>query len=148
MTTISRHAIVPYDAQKMYELVNNVVEYPEFLSGCDRVLIHQESELAMRASLFIKKMGMSFELETDNVLKPGEAIEMSLNSGPFKYLQGEWQFAQLRENACKVALHMEYRFKSKTFELMLGRVFSELANNMLQSFVRRAQQKFGVVKQG
>ncbi|MCP5086740.1 MAG: ubiquinone-binding protein, partial [Rhodobacteraceae bacterium] len=34
MRRVSRHALVPYAADQMYALVENVVAYPEFLPWC------------------------------------------------------------------------------------------------------------------
>ncbi len=34
MPQISRSALVPYSAEQMYQLVNDVHSYPDFLPGC------------------------------------------------------------------------------------------------------------------
>ncbi len=34
MPQISRTALVPYSAEQMYQLVNDVQSYPQFLPGC------------------------------------------------------------------------------------------------------------------
>ena len=34
MYNINRSALVPYSAEQMFELVNNVEKYPEFLPWC------------------------------------------------------------------------------------------------------------------
>lgn len=34
MSQISRTALVPYSAEQMYQLVNDVQSYPQFLPGC------------------------------------------------------------------------------------------------------------------
>lgn len=37
MPQISRTALVPYSAEQMYQLVNDVQSYPQFLPGCTEV---------------------------------------------------------------------------------------------------------------
>ena len=42
MPQISRTALVPYSAEQMYQLVNDVQSYPQFLPGCtgSRIGVH------------------------------------------------------------------------------------------------------------
>ena len=58
MTTISRSALMPYSAQIMYELVNNVAEYPEFLPWCADARILSQSDTLMEASILMQKTGV------------------------------------------------------------------------------------------
>ena len=52
MTThIQRSALLPYPAQALYDLVNDVARYPEFLPWCSSAEIIESTESLMRASL-------------------------------------------------------------------------------------------------
>ena len=58
MTThIQRSALLPYPAQALYDLVNDVAHYPEFLPWCSSAQILESTEVLMRASLGVAKGG-------------------------------------------------------------------------------------------
>lgn len=107
MTThIQRSALLPYPAQALYDLVNDVASYPEFLPWCSASTVMEASETHMRAKLEVAKGGMSQHFVTRNVLVPGQSIEMNLEEGPFTQLHGVWVFKPLGEKACKISLDL------------------------------------------
>ena len=144
MPSISRSALVMYNVEQMYLLVNDVAKYPEFLPDCNDSKIISEQEGEMTAGLLVAKGGLKKWFTTKNVLTPNKEVQLSLVDGPFKYLTGTWQFNALSEEACKISLQLEYEFSSKVFDLAFGRVFNNLANNMVQAFTQRAKAVYGV----
>ncbi|CAM3647255.1 SRPBCC family protein [Vibrio aquimaris] len=142
MKQVSRSALVSFSAQQMFDLVNDVVSYPEFLPGCSGSKVIESSLSAMVASVDVSKAGISKTFTTSNQLVAGEAILMNLVDGPFKTLKGGWFFTALDEKACKVELKLEFEFSSKMVELAFGKVFSELTNNMVNAFTQRAKQVY------
>lgn len=63
---------------------------------------------------------------------------MRLEEGPFKRLQGEWRFVSLTESACKVSLQLEFEFKTGIAKLAGGRLFTQVANNLVAATTERA----------
>ena len=126
----------------MFDLVNDVASYPEFLPGCSGSRVIEASESAMVASVDVSKAGISKTFTTSNELVSGEAILMNLVDGPFKTLKGGWFFTALDEGACKVELKLEFEFSSKMIELAFGKVFNELTSNMVNAFTKRAKQVY------
>jgi ribosome-associated toxin RatA of RatAB toxin-antitoxin module len=142
MPQISRSALVMFSAQQMYDLVNDVSKYPEFLPNCSNAQIHSHDETEMSASVEISKAGIRKWFSTKNILTSGQAIEMRLLDGPFKKLSGGWRFTVLDEKACKVTLELDFEFTNKLVEMAFGKVFNELANNMVKAFTQRAKQVY------
>jgi len=143
MRRVNKSALVPYPAAAMYALVNDVERYPEFLPWCRgaKVLAHTESE--MQASLELARGGFHKTFTTKNALQPGHAITMTLLDGPFKHLEGRWHFTDLDQEGSKVALDMEFEFKSGVLDLMAGPVFHEICNSLVDAFIRRATELHG-----
>ena len=141
MPKIHREALLPYSIQVMYDLVNDVARYPEFLPWCSSTEILESSNSLMRASIGIKKMGISKQFSTENRLFPHEKIDMKLLNGPFKYLHGVWQFIPIEDMGCKVILDLE--FLSGIMSLPFKKIFEPAADSMLQAFVTRAHQLYG-----
>jgi ribosome-associated toxin RatA of RatAB toxin-antitoxin module len=126
----------------MYDLVNDVDSYPEFLPGCSGAEVLEHNEDMMKASVDVSKAGISKTFTTINRLSKDSVIMMELVDGPFKSLKGGWYFTMLDECACKVELKLDFEFSSKLIEIAFGKIFNELTNNMVDSFTRRAKQVY------
>lgn len=144
MPRITRSALLMYSAEQMFDLVNNVNSYPEFLPGCTGTRVLEQSEASMVAAVDVSRAGISKTFTTKNTLTLNEEVKMDLVDGPFKELQGGWTFKALDTNACKVSLDLEFVFTNKLAEAAFGRIFSDLVNNMVQSFTDRAKEVYGV----
>lgn len=143
MPSISRSALVMYSVEQIYDLINDVVSYPQFLPDCIDSKVVSQSDDSMTASLLVSKGGMKKWFTTENTLLSNSQVLMSLVDGPFKNLTGGWQLTALSDEACKIELSLEYEFSSKLFDLAFGRVFNQLANNMVQAFTSRAKEVYG-----
>lgn len=143
MAHVSRNALVPYSSEQMFKLVDDVSSYPEFLPWCaDARELSRDVDL-VEASVTISKSTVQKTFTTQNLLQPYKMIEMKLVDGPFKHLHGFWQFDALKENACKVSLDLEYEFSSKLLGMAVGPVFNQIANTLVDSFVKQARVKYG-----
>ncbi|WP_445397323.1 SRPBCC family protein [Zobellella sp. An-6] len=143
MPSITRSALVMFSAQQMYELVNDVDSYPQFLPGCVASRVLSESDNTLTAALDVAKAGIRKTFTTRNLLKPNQRIEMELVDGPFKSLSGGWTFTPLDVDACKVELKLHFEFTSRLVELAFGGVFKELTNAMVHAFSERAREVYG-----
>ncbi|MDC1449505.1 type II toxin-antitoxin system RatA family toxin [Candidatus Thioglobus sp.] len=143
MHRISKSAIVPYTPQQMFELVNNINDYSQFLNWCDSSSILNQSDDQITASVEINKGGIKQTFSTLNTLTPYQSIAMELVDGPFDELSGEWRFEPLGENAAKIHLDLQFKFKSMLVDMALSPVFKNIANSQLDSFVARAKYIYG-----
>lgn len=142
MPQVNRSALVSFSAQQMYDLVNDVENYPEFLPGCSGSKLIESSDTALVASVDVSKAGIKKTFTTSNTMEPGRKITLTLVDGPFKSLSGYWLFTPLDELACKVELCLEFEFSNKLIEMAFGKIFNELTNNMVNSFTLRAKQVY------
>ncbi|KZN31694.1 type II toxin-antitoxin system RatA family toxin [Pseudoalteromonas luteoviolacea] len=142
MPQVEKSALVMYSTQEMFDLVNDVSAYPDFLPNCSGAKVLSSSNEEMTASLEITKAGLTKWFTTKNIFE-GNKVKMQLVDGPFKSLQGYWEFVELDEQACKVNLKLEFEFASKLIELAFGKVFNEVAKNMVSAFTQRAKSVYG-----
>lgn len=140
---IQRSALLPYSAAQLYQLVNDVERYPEFLPWCTETHLIFADETQMRATLTASKLGMSHTFMTQNSLKTNERVEINLVEGPFKHLHGVWEFKALADDACKLSLDLEFDFSGALIKATLGPVFTHAANTMVDAFCTRAKQLYG-----
>jgi len=143
MTEINRSALVPYSAEQMFVLVDDIDSYPKFLPWCKSTTIYNRDEGQVEASIEMAKAGINKSFTTRNTLHGSELIEMQLVDGPFKELQGYWRFETLDEKACKVSLDIQFEFSNKILSMSVGPVFSQICNTLVNAFVGRAREIYG-----
>ncbi len=136
--SIHRSALVMHSSERMFNLVNNVNDYPEFLPWCKDVRVINQDERQMIASLGLAKGAIKHRFTTKNILQEPNQISIELVEGPFKQLKGVWQFVALEQMACKVVLSLDFEFKSIVGKLALETLFQQAANNMVGAFCDRA----------
>ncbi len=141
MTSIGRSALVGYSAEQMFDLVNAIEHYPEFMQGCSSAKVISRSESELVGELCLSKAGISQRFTTRNRLQRPNLIDMSLVEGSFSSFKSQWKFYALTENACKVSLDME--FESGLMDFAAKKLFSSSANNLVDAIVQRAKQVYG-----
>ncbi|MDC0535027.1 type II toxin-antitoxin system RatA family toxin [Francisellaceae bacterium] len=139
---IDKSALVPYSTEQMFNLVDDIDSYPEFLPGCSRTETSNRTEKSVDGVMHLMKGGIKLELGTHNEMTKNKEIKLRLIKGPFKRLTGVWTFSQLREDACKVSLKMEFEFSSKILSMALSVFFNQLTNSMLDAFCKRAKDVY------
>lgn len=143
MTTVSRMALMPYSAGEMYDLVDNIEAYPQFLPWCKSATVLSRSDDEVHANLELSRSGIHKSFTTCNRLQRNKIIEMRLVEGPFNHLEGFWRFDTLGEQACKVSLDLEFEFSSRLLGLTVGPVFNQIASTLVDSFCERAVEVYG-----
>jgi ribosome-associated toxin RatA of RatAB toxin-antitoxin module len=139
MHQLSKSALVPYSAEQMYQLVNQVDDYPKFLNWCSDASILKQTSDQIIASVEINKSGFNQSFTTINTLTPNQRIDMKLKEGMFKQLNGAWVFTKLNDQACKIELNLSFSFSSKILDLAISPIFTSIANSQLDAFVARAK---------
>ncbi len=142
MPFVTRSAIVPYSAAKMYELVNEVESYPEFIPWCCASSDEQKSELDKRATLVFARGVLKTSFTTKNTLTPNKRIEMQLVDGPFRHLRGVWEFSNIGNSGSRVKLELDYELSNRVFKMALEAFFNQIANRLVTAFVRRAEEVY------
>jgi ribosome-associated toxin RatA of RatAB toxin-antitoxin module len=143
MTTIHRSAIVPYSAHQMFDLVADIPSYPKFLPWCGGARITSAQGDEVIAAIDIAYSGVHRTFSTRNLLQRDKMMEIQLLEGPFSYLQGFWQFKALDEQSCKISLDLEFEVANRIVGLALTPVFSNIANQLVDRFHRRATELYG-----
>jgi ribosome-associated toxin RatA of RatAB toxin-antitoxin module len=139
MHRVQKSVLVPYSAQQMFDLVDDVARYPDFLPWCAGSEVLSTRDDGKTARLDINYHGVKTHFTTDNTNRRPDSIMVALSDGPFRHLHGEWTFRALAEDACKVELALAYEFRTHVLETLVGPVFNHIAHTFIDAFVRRAQ---------
>ena len=139
MKRVVRSILVPHSAATMYALVNDVASYPKFLPWCGGGRIIEQTPTHMQAAVDIAYLGVHQTFTTRNTLVANERIDLTLVSGPFSKLSGQWRFTQLGDAGCKVEFELNYDFDG-LIGIIIAPVFDRIAATFVDAFVRRAEQ--------
>lgn len=143
MAIINRSLVVSYSQTQMYQLVDEVETYAEFLPWCKQSTVLSRNEDEVRASLLLSSGALQRSFTTCNRLQKDKMIEIRLLDGPFKQLEGFWKFDAEEENNSRVTLDLEFEFSSKLLAMAFGPVFNQVANTLVDAFHKRAVQVYG-----
>jgi ribosome-associated toxin RatA of RatAB toxin-antitoxin module len=140
---IERSVLVSYTPEEMFTLVETVEDYPKFLPWCGGAHVALRDEGRTRASLLIDYRGLRQQFSTENRNLRPTRIEMRLLEGPFRHLDGQWNFHALGAGACKVEFRLRYEFASRILAALVGPVFENIAVTFVDAFVERARVVYG-----
>jgi len=127
----------------MFELVDAVERYSEFLPWCGGSECMFRDDHVTRAAVHINYRGIRQSFSTENAKTPPAQMQIKLIEGPFKMLEGSWRFTDLAGAGCKIELSLRYEFSSRLLEKLVGPVFGYIANSMVDAFVKRADSVYG-----
>ena len=144
MIEIRRSALVACSPAQMFDLVNEVEAYPKRFGWCDGAQVLERDADVLVARLDLKFAGLHQSFTTRNVVQRPDWLEMHLVDGPFRALQGRWDFLALGGHGCKVSLALDFdyaggRLVGSAFKLG----FQGLAGRMVDDFCREAARVHG-----
>jgi len=144
MALVEKSVILPFSAEQMFGLVDNVAEYPKFLPWCGGTSVTVVDDSKIRATVHINYHHVKQSFTTENVRLAPHCIDITLLDGPFKNLDGTWQFISLTPTACKIEFRLKYEFSNKLLEKVVGPVFHYIASTFVEAFIKRAEVVYGV----
>ena len=139
MREVKRSALIAETPARMYEIINDVERYPEFLPGCLSARVDSRGENEMVATLAIKRGPLRAEFTTRNLLEQDKRVLMQFVSGPFRVFEGLWTLTPLGTLGCRVELEMRFEFAARVTGALFEPLFEDTASSLVDAFVKRAR---------
>jgi ribosome-associated toxin RatA of RatAB toxin-antitoxin module len=139
MREIRRSALVTQVPARMFELINDIERYPEFVPWCTRAEVISRSDREIVATLGVARGALNTRFTTRNTLEPHSRITMNLVEGPFSQLSGEWRLAPMGEGGCRVELVLRFALANRLKAMVLEPLFESTAGTLVDAFVARAR---------
>ena len=140
MREVKRSALIAESPARMYDLVNDIERYPEFVPWCTAARIVSRKENEVVATLTIKRGPLKAEFTTRNLLEPASRVLMQFVSGPFRVLEGLWTLTALGELGCRIELEMRFEFANRVTGALFEPLFEDTAASLVDAFVKRARE--------
>ena len=144
MVSIKKSALVLFSREEMFNLVDSVEDYPDFLPWCGGTEILTKTNEVTKASIKINFRGVKQTFTTENNKNVPKKMVIKLINGPFKELSGEWRFIELDKDACRIELELHYQFSNIILEKLISPVFNIIANTFIDNFVKEANRRNGI----
>ena len=131
---IKKEVIILKDRKTVFNIVNRVNLYKNFVPYCiDSEILLEEND-RMEARLDFNLKGLTTSFTTRNKIKGNESITMKLIEGPFKKLDGKWEFKEI-ENKTIIFLTINYEAKNKIIEYAIGKSLEKITTYLINAFV-------------
>lgn len=134
---------LPYGADEMFALVADVERYPEFLPWTAAARIRSrrsegateviEADLVVSFKVFRERFGSRVTLDP-----AARRIDTVYLDGPFRYLKSHWIFTP-RGSGCHVDFFVDFEFKNRVLQGVIGLVFNEAMHRIVRAFEDRAK---------
>lgn len=144
MCYIRQFSLVPHSVEKMFNLINDVHSYSEFIPGCDVIKILNKNHNELIAEIIpVANSIIVQSIITHNFFVKNKSIIIFLVRGPFKSFYGRWKFFPISENISRIEYISYYEFQSIILKKMCNHVFQGICNNIIKMFIARANQVYG-----
>ncbi|MBS7812695.1 type II toxin-antitoxin system RatA family toxin [Roseococcus pinisoli] len=142
MPTHAEKKILRYTPEQIFQMVADVHRYPEFLPWCvgARVLSRDETKLVADLTIGFKMFRETFRSEV--TLDRPHLVEVKYLDGPFRYLNNTWRLTPV-PGGTEVNFFVDFEFRSKLLQAVIGTVFNEAVRMMVRAFERRAMALYG-----
>ncbi|MEL6209353.1 MAG: type II toxin-antitoxin system RatA family toxin [Pseudomonadota bacterium] len=149
MPTHAEKKVLPYTPEQLYALVADIGEYPKFLPWCSACRVRKrttlpdgreqmDADLVISFKVFREKFGSRVTLQPEKRI-----IDVEYLDGPFRYLNNHWEFHERPGGRCEVDFYVDFEFKSRTLQSVVGLVFNEAMQRIVRAFERRAAEIYG-----
>jgi len=143
MTKHVEKRVMSHTPLHMFELVADVERYPEFLPWCLGTRITKqeadvlEADMLIGFRMFRERFGSRVKLDRASM-----EINVRYTHGPFRYLVNRWRFLP-HENGCEIDFFVDFEFRSRLLQKVIGILFTEAVHRMVRAFETRADERFG-----
>ncbi|HET6470087.1 MAG TPA: type II toxin-antitoxin system RatA family toxin [Geminicoccaceae bacterium] len=143
MPTHAEKRHLPYRPEQLYDLVAGVEKYPEFLPWCKAARITRREGDVFFADLVVAFKIFRERFSSKVTLIPKTGVDVEYIQGPFRYLNNHWRFEAAPDGHCIVDFYVDFEFRSKILQNLIGLLFNEAVTRMVGAFEARARQLYG-----
>lgn len=143
MPTHAEQRRLPYTPQQMFDLVADIGAYPQFLPWCVAARVKSKSEVEIVADLIIGFKMVRERFTSKVTLDAPSRIGVTYIDGPFQYLNNHWSFSPTDDGGCLIDFHVDFEFRSKMLQRLIGVLFNEAVRRMVAAFEARAVALYG-----
>jgi coenzyme Q-binding protein COQ10 len=142
MPTHAEQRFLPYDPEKLFDLVADIERYPEFLPWCVGARVVSRDGNVIHADLMIGFKVIRETFTSKVTLHASDRVDVEYQKGPFKYLKNHWEFKP-HPDGCLIDFYIDFEFRSRILRNLIEPLFNEAVRRMVSAFETRARSIHG-----
>jgi len=136
---------LPYSIERLFAIVADVEKYPDFLPWCSAARVYSRDGNTFLADLVISFSGFTERYTSLVTVSPPDStgiasITAALEKGSFKRLDSKWSMQKITAESTRVDFFVDFEFKSKILDKLMGSMFTSATKQMMQAFQERADK--------
>ena len=143
MPRYAERRVLPYSAEQLFTLVTDVERYPEFLPWCVAARKRKHEGNVIWWDLVIGFRMIRERFCSKVTLTPSTRIDVEYVEGPLKFLRNQWIFVPRTDGGCEIDFYVEFEFRSRVLERLIGALFHQATVRMVNAFEARARDQYG-----
>src|SRR5271165_1952030 len=143
MTDYTEHLHLGYTAARLFDLIADVERYPEFLPWVIAARIRHRSGRTVCVDMTIGTRFLCKRFSTVAVLDRPLRIDISSHDPLFERFSQRWDLAPATEGGTNIEYRVDFKFRSRLLQRLIGASFSDQAAAMVAAFRDRARQLYG-----
>jgi coenzyme Q-binding protein COQ10 len=132
-----------YSSPQLFDLVADVERYPEFLPWVLAARVTQRQDATIGVDMTIGTSLLCKRFKTVAILERPHRIDIKSHDPLFDRFRQIWTFAPATDDGTDVEYQVDFEFRSRLLQALVGRMFSDQANETVAAFRRRARQLYG-----
>lgn len=136
---VHRSALVGVPIDTMFETIDRVEDYPQFLPWCVATSNFERGVDFVAATVEVGWKHLHFKVRTRNPKTTPTRMEIHLEDGSFRHFRGLWELKPLGERGCRVDFSLDYELALPGAERVAGSIIDHAADRMVDAFLERAE---------
>ena len=134
MISFKKNKIISHPIDKIYNLVSDVKKYPDFLPWCKGIVVKKKTKkyILTEVKVGFKNINESYICKV--FLFPYKRITLEYISGPFEYLEIDWNFKKISDNKTEIDFFCNFKFKSIFLRLCTNLFLENAVEKMVDAF--------------
>ena len=139
--TERRH--LPFSPPQLFDLVADVEKYPDFVPSVAATRIRRREGNTVWLDMVVRANVFRRGFVSTAVLERPRRIDISSEDALFERYEQRWTFAPAADGGTTVEFHVDFAFRSRLLQLIMGTLFADAAGAMVSAFEQRARQIYG-----
>ena len=137
MVSFKKKKNILFSQSKIYSLVANVKEYPNFLPWCNNIIIKKKTKKYILTEVKVGFQNINESYLCKVLLYPQKRITLDYINGPFEYLEIDWKFKKISKNKTDVSFFCNFKFKSIFLKLCTSFFLKNAVKKMIDAFEKK-----------
>lgn len=143
MAAYTERQHLPYTAPQLFELAVDVERFPEFLPWVIEARVRHRTDNIMLVDMTIAAGPLRQRFSTAAVLHRPHRIDISSDDPLFDRFEQRWVFEPAANGGTNVEYHVDFKFRSRVLQMLVGKSFARRAIATMSAFDREANRLYG-----